>query len=79
MAEVTVNELATSIGAPVERLLAQMQEAGLSHKKATDKVSDEEKASLLAHIKGGQNDAEPRKITLQRKTTTTLKTGTGSA
>lgn len=79
MAEVTVNELATSIGAPVERLLAQMQEAGLSHKKATDTVSDEEKARLLAHIKGGQNDAEPRKITLQRKTTTTLKTGTGAA
>lgn len=79
MAEVTVNELATSIGAPVERLLTQMQEAGMAHKKATDKVSDEEKARLLAHIKGTQGDDEPRQITLQRKTTTTLKTGSGSA
>jgi len=34
MAEVTVSELATSVGAPVERLLKQMQEAGLSQKNA---------------------------------------------
>ncbi|ACE84775.1 translation initiation factor IF-2 [Cellvibrio japonicus] len=81
MAEVTVNELATSIGAPVERLLKQMQEAGLQHKTASAKVSDEEKQRLLAYLKGSHGEAavEPRKITLQRKTTTTIKTGTGNA
>jgi len=81
MAEVTVNELATSIGAPVERLLKQMQEAGLEQKSATAKVSEEDKQRLLAFLKSSHGEAtgEPRKITLQRKTTTTIKTGTGNA
>ena len=51
MAEVTVNELAKSIGAPVERLLKQMQEAGLHHKNAEAKVSDDEKQRLLTFLK----------------------------
>jgi translation initiation factor IF-2 len=81
MAEVTVSELAKSIGAPVERLLAQMQEAGLKQKTAEANVSDDEKQRLLAFLKTshGEAPAEPKKITLQRKTTTTLKTGSGSA
>lgn len=81
MAEVTVNELAKSIGAPVERLLKQMQEAGLQHKSAEAKVSDDEKQRLLAFLKNSHGEAvlEPKKITLQRKTTTTIKTGTGNA
>src|SRR5690606_20407098 len=81
MAEVTVNELAKSIGAPVERLLKQMQEAGLQHKNAEAKVSDDEKQRLLNFLKSSHGDValEPKKITLQRKTTTTIKTGTGNA
>jgi translation initiation factor IF-2 len=81
MAEVTVNELAKSIGAPVERLLKQMQEAGLHHKNADAKVSDEEKQRLLSFLKTSHGEAtsEPTKITLQRKITTTIKTGTGNA
>ena len=80
MAEVTVSDLAKSVGAPVERLLKQMQEAGLNHKSQDARVSDEEKQRLLAFLKTshGESNAEPKKITLQRKTTTTLKTGTGS-
>ena len=81
MAEVTVNELAKSIGAPVERLLKQMQEAGLQHKSAEAKVSDDEKQRLLNFLKSSHGEValEPKKITLQRKTTTTIKTGTGNA
>lgn len=81
MAEVTVSELATSVGAPVDRLLKQMQEAGLSQKSPDARVSDDEKQRLLAFLKTSHGEAttEPKKITLQRKTTTTIKTGTGSA
>ena len=81
MAEVTVSELAESVGAPVERLLKQMQEAGLKHKKADESVSDDEKQTLLRFLKTshGEEVAEPRKITLKRKTTTTLKTGSGAS
>lgn len=80
MADVTVSELAKNVGASEERLLEQMKEAGLKHKKATDKVSDEEKQALLAYLKtlhGGQS-GQPKKITLKRKKVETLKTsGTG--
>src|SRR5690606_35213694 len=81
MAEVKVSELAKSVGTPVERLLKQMQEAGLSHTAEDALVSDEEKQTLLAYLKSSHGEAasEPRKITLKRKTTTTLKTGSGSA
>jgi translation initiation factor IF-2 len=81
MADVTVNDLAKSVGASVERLLSQMGQAGLVHKNATDMVSDDEKQTLLAFLKTahGESAEAPRKITLKRKTTTTLKTGTGSA
>ncbi|MDQ2076316.1 translation initiation factor IF-2 [Marinimicrobium sp. ABcell2] len=81
MAEVTVSELAKSVGAPVERLLKQMQEAGLSQKAEDAMVSDEEKQQLLTYLKTSHGEASsgPAKITLKRKTTTTLKTGSGSA
>ncbi|WP_226663160.1 translation initiation factor IF-2 [Microbulbifer aggregans] len=84
MAEVTVSELAKSVGATEERLLKQMQEAGLPHTSADAKVSAEEKQVLLNFLKsshGSDKDEEsaaPRKITLKRKTTTTLKTGSGT-
>lgn len=81
MAEVTVSELAKSVGASVDRLLTQMGQAGLPHKKAEDTVSDDEKQKLLTFLKmsHGESTSTPKKITLKRKTTTTLKTGTGSS
>src|SRR5690554_7977432 len=74
MAEVTVKELAQVTGTPVERLLQQMQEAGLPHTGAEQAVSDEEKQRLLTHLKNAHGDGgEARKITLTRKTVSTLK------
>ncbi len=75
MTQVTVKELATVVDTPVERLLQQMREAGLSHDSAEQVVTDSEKQALLAHLKSSHGDKveEPRKITLQRKTTSTLR------
>lgn len=77
MAEVTVSELAKSVGASVDRILSQMKDAGLSHDSAEALVTDEEKQTLLGFLKSshGESSEAPRKITLKRKTTTTLKTG----
>ncbi len=77
MTQVTVKELAQVVDTPVERLLQQMREAGLSHTSAEQVVTDNEKQALLAHLKSshGAKLDEPRKITLQRKTTTKLKVG----
>lgn len=79
MAEVTVAKLAEIVGAPVDRLLTQMQEAGLKHNAAGDAVSDDEKQTLLAYLKRSHGDtgSTPKKITLKRKVTTQLKTSAG--
>lgn len=74
MAEVSVTQLATDIDTSVERLLQQFTAAGLS-KSVGDMVSEEEKQTLLNHLKkqhGGNDDAEPKRMTLQRKTKSTL-------
>jgi len=75
MAEVTVEQLADVVGIPVETLLQQMKDAGLTHKDAAQAVSDNEKEQLLAHLKRshGGSDAGPKKITLKRKSVSTLK------
>ncbi|THG80668.1 translation initiation factor IF-2, partial [Pseudomonas sp. A-1] len=75
MTQVTVKELAQVVDTPVERLLQQMREAGLPHNRAEQVVTDEEKQKLLAHLKSshGEKLEEPSKITLKRKTTSTLR------
>ena len=75
MTQVTVKELAQEVAAPVERLLQQMREAGLPHTDAGQVVTDNEKQTLLTHLKSSHKSKaeEPRKITLQRKTTSTLR------
>ena len=77
MAEVTVKQLADDVGAPVDRLLKQIVEAGLKARSESDAVSSDEKQQLLAYLRKthGEAGAEPNKITLKRKTTTTLKAG----
>lgn len=80
MAEVTVEQLAMTVGTDAAKLLSQMKDAGLPHKKADEIVSDDDKRTLLSHLKRshGSADEAPRKITLKRKSVSTLKTG-GSA
>ena len=76
MAEVTVSQLAKTVGATVDRLLAQMREAGLDHESGDQVVSDDDKQTLLAHLKSshGASTAAPKKITLKRRTIGTAKT-----
>ena len=77
MAQVTVEQLAETVGASVDRLLAQMKDAGLPHSGAGQAVSDEDKQTLLAFLKAshGESTAAPRRITLKRKTISTLRAG----
>ena len=81
MADVTVKQLADTVGAPVERLLKQMQEAGLDHKSEGDAVTEEQKQVLLGFLKRSHGEAAKpaEKITLKRKSTGTLKSGQGRA
>ncbi|MCL4104356.1 UNVERIFIED_CONTAM: hypothetical protein GTU68_047318 [Idotea baltica] len=53
-----------------------MNEAGLPHTEAQQAVSNEDKQTLLAFLKAshGESTSAPRRITLKRKTLSTLKT-----
>jgi len=80
MADITVAELAKEIGTPVDRLVSQLADSGVN-KSATDAISQDEKESLLGHLKkqhGDDSDAKPNKLTLNRKTKSTLTMGHGS-
>ncbi|AAZ24660.1 MULTISPECIES: translation initiation factor IF-2 [Colwellia] len=80
MADITVAELAKEIGTPVDRLVTQLADSGVN-KSATDAISQDEKEALLGHLKkqhGDESEAKPNKLTLNRKTKSTLTMGHGS-
>ena len=76
MPEVTVKQYAEVIQIPVERLLEQLEQAGLAGKSAEDWISDNEKTELLGYLRrkhGKENQAGPERITLRRKTLSEIK------
>ncbi len=77
MAELSIREFAGVVGVSVEKLLAQVKEAGLPHTDAEHLISNDDKNKLLFYLRGGHGSGEeaaPRKITLKRKTLGTLRT-----
>ncbi len=81
MAEVTVRELADVVGIPVDRLLVQLNESGLPHKGADERINEQDKAHLLTHLRrihgrGEGEPAAPKKISLPRKQVSELKVST---
>ena len=78
MSEVTVSQLASDVGIPVDRLLKQLSEAGVSKQSAEDNITEQEKMELLNHLRRSHGKKEAgsgagtRKIALKRKTTTEL-------
>ena len=78
MADVTVKQLAQVVGIPVERLLNQLQEAGLSFNDDQQTVNEEQKRILLNHLKGSSvrdTSAAPERITLRRKSLSQVTVG----
>lgn len=80
MSEKTVQDLAKIVGIPLERLLEQLNEAGLPPHEPEDIVSEEDKVKLLSHLRKrhGKADADqgattPTRITLKRRKVTELK------
>ncbi|HNB88768.1 MAG TPA: translation initiation factor IF-2 associated domain-containing protein, partial [Plasticicumulans sp.] len=79
MTEVTVKQFAAVVGTPVDRLLEQFAEAGIQVGGADSSITDQQKMELLAHLRKshGRKEslavAEPKKITLQRKTHSEIK------
>jgi translation initiation factor IF-2 len=69
MAEVTVTQFADVLKVPVDRLLVQLEQAGITVSGADDMISDEAKMELLTHLRrshgSAEDDASPRKSELK--------------
>ncbi|TLY79841.1 MAG: translation initiation factor IF-2 [Gammaproteobacteria bacterium] len=78
MAEVTVSQFAEVLKVPVDRLLVQLDQAGIKVSGPDARISDDAKLELLTHLRrshGSEADGDgaPRRITLKRKTQSELK------
>jgi len=82
MSDVTVAQFAEVLKVPVDRLLVQLESAGIQVAGPQALISDEAKLELLTHLRRAHGAAEPsktagaaapRKITLARKSQSELK------
>jgi translation initiation factor IF-2 len=82
MSDVTVAQFAEVLKVPVDRLLVQLESAGIQVAGPQAFISDEAKLELLTHLRRAHGAAEPsktagaaapRKITLARKSQSELK------
>src|SRR6202161_868840 len=77
MAGVTIAQFADVLKVPVDRLIAQLDQAGITVSSPQELISEEAKLELLTHLRrshghGGEGSA-PSRITLKRKTQSELK------
>jgi translation initiation factor IF-2 len=82
MSDVTITEFAEVLKVPVDRLLVQLDEAGIEVSGAADTITDDAKLELLTHLRRshGRKDpaaTAPRKITLNRKSQSEIRLGGG--
>ena len=80
MADVTVAQFANVLKVPVDKLLSQLEDAGIKVNGSEDVISDDAKMELLTYLRkshGMDDDKEeraiPKKITLKRKSQIELK------
>jgi translation initiation factor IF-2 len=72
MSQTTIKGFAEQVGIAPDILLTQLVSAGIAGKQVEDTLTDEEKVTLLAFLRGGaaETAAQRQKITLKRKSTT---------
>src|SRR5579862_1892665 len=77
MADVTIAQFADVLKVPVDRLIAQLDQAGITVSSPQDMISEEAKLELLTHLRRSHGHAgegsAPSRITLKRKTQSELK------
>ncbi len=77
MSDVTVEQFAEVLKVTVDKLLAQLEEAGIKSLGPQDRISEDAKHELLTHLRKAHGKGEigdaPRKITLRRKAQSEIK------
>jgi translation initiation factor IF-2 len=87
MSDVTVKQLASVLGMSAEKLIEQLNEAGLGAKAPDEAVTSTEKVKLLGFLRRqhgkkeapAEETAGPKQITLRRKTVSELTVSSGAA
>ena len=78
MSDVSVKQLAEATKTSVEKLISQLNDAGISVAGAEDTITNEQKMTLLSYLRsshGRTDTAGEKKITLKRKRVSELKVG----
>ncbi len=85
MSDVTIKQLAKVLGTPIDKLLAQLAEAGMKFNDPEQVISSTEKVKLLGFLRRthGKHEApvettsSPRQITLKRRTVSEITVNPG--
>ncbi len=83
MSEVTITQFAEVLKVPVDRLLTQLDEAGIKNGGPDSTISEDAKMELLTYLRrshgrqGESTKATPKKITLQRRSQSELRLAGG--
>jgi len=85
MSDVTIKQLAKVLGTPIDKLLAQLAEAGMKFTDPEQVISSTEKVKLLGFLRRthGKHEAQvettssPRQITLKRRTVSEITVNPG--
>ncbi|MDD9857076.1 MAG: translation initiation factor IF-2 [Gammaproteobacteria bacterium] len=75
MSQVTINDFARQIGVSPDKLLGQLERAGITGKHEQNLLEDDEKIKLLEFLQGNNHNPgiSGQRITLKRKTTSEIK------
>ena len=84
MSDVTIKQLATVLATPVDKLLAQLEEAGMKFSDPEQSISSKEKVKLLGFLRRNHGkresageDSAPKQVTLKRRTVSELTVNPG--
>ncbi|WP_036314131.1 translation initiation factor IF-2 [Methylophaga thiooxydans] len=81
MSDMRVKDLAGTVGITAERLVEQLNEAGINVSKPDDQITEEQKQTLLKFLQqrhgkdADSSSSSPKKITLKRKSVSEIKLG----
>ena len=77
----TIKAFATSLKLPEDMLIQQLRDAGVQVKDASDELTSDQKKQLLDYLQkkhGSQGPGkEPKRVTLKRKSVSTINSGNG--
>ena len=81
MSNTTISKLASALKISSDKLISQLNDAGISVKDENEEISNDEKLMLLNHLRGSHGTKKeiksPKKLTVNRRSQSELKLSGG--